>query len=155
VATNISSFRASLGEPFTFSLLFVRNYGDEPAVLDDVELVGASSGIRLVGTRAADITGDRRTWSGDDVFPPHRPPDQLPLSAFEIAGDAAQDAQLILGVEMTEEGQHGFEGVAVLYHAGDDRYRYVIPSGAVACSESYFEERDRKTCNPDDLFGGR
>jgi hypothetical protein len=151
-AENISTFHVDVGHRFTFGLLFIRNHGDQPAVLDSVELVDSSGGIEVDGMRVADITGDRRTWSSADDFPPRRPAEQRPLAAFEVAPSETVDVQLLLGLNLTEDGQHGFRGVAVLCHVGENAFRYEIPSGVVACSPSYFEQTGRRTCFAGDLF---
>ena len=149
---NYSGFREVVGHTFTFGLIFIRNYGSEAAVLDDVELVGSTGGIELVDALAADITGDRRTWSSDEDFTPIHPDGQRPLEGFRVLPGEAQDVQILLGVQLTENGQHGFRSVAIQYQVRSEEYRYTFPSGVVVCSPSFYESSGRK-CDPATLFG--
>ena len=87
-AQNYSGFKAEIGRPFTFGLIFVKNYGDREAVLEGVQLVEKTPGIELVGQLAADITDDHHTWSSDEKFPPAHPAHQLALSGMQIDPDA-------------------------------------------------------------------
>jgi hypothetical protein len=152
VAENISGFRAEVGESFTFGLLFIKNYGDHPAVLDGVELVDPSEGIELGGSRVVDVTGDHRTWSSSETFPPKRPVGQQALDGFKIAPNEEVVIQVLLEVELTEQGRHGFREVAVLYRVGEEEFRYEIASGVVACTPGYYEESGRKSCRAEGLF---
>jgi hypothetical protein len=151
VLDNLSGFRAIVGRAFTFGLLFIENHGDEVAILDGVELIDPTEGIQLVGARVADVTGRPRR-SGDDTFPPGRPGGQRPLAGYRVAPGGTNEVQLLLGVRLIAEGQHGFRAVAALYHVGENSFRYVIASGLVACSPSFYEERDRRSCLARDPF---
>jgi hypothetical protein len=147
-----SGFRLKLDHAITFGLVFVKNHGSEDVVLDGVELVGKTPGLELVGVLVADITGDRHTWSSDDNFPPARPRDQHAARGFTLRPDAMQAAQLLLGIKLTRPGQEGFRAVAVLYHVGDQRYRYTYPSGAAACSRSFYVANPSSSCDATRLF---
>jgi hypothetical protein len=100
--------------------------------------------------RAADITSDRHTWSSDEDFPPQRPRDQENLPGFEMRPNGAQVVQILLGIQLSRPGQHGFRSVAVLYHVGNRDYRYVYPSGVSACSQSSAPITE---CDAQRLFG--
>lgn len=151
-AENYSGFEAQLNHPFTFGLIFIRNYGGDAVVLDGVELIDKTPGIELVGLLAADITGDRQTWSSDDNYPPLHPADLEELQGFHVRPQAAQAVQILLGIELTRAGKHGFRAVAILYHRGEEHFRYTYPSGVAACSESFYASHPNETCNARLLF---
>src|SRR3954466_10501812 len=58
---------ARSGVPRTFSDVVLYNLSDEPAVLEGVELVDPSAGLRVVGLLAAHDAG-RRTYAGFERF---------------------------------------------------------------------------------------
>jgi hypothetical protein len=107
--------------------LLIRNTGDRPVVLDRVEGVGLQDG-------GPDIIG---------AYLVEPPPSigrvfgyRVPAKGQALPGAVLrprEELELVLGVTATAPGRRSFGALAVLYHAGADSYRTVLPLGLAIC----------------------
>ena len=107
--------------------LLIRNTGDRPLVLDHVEGVGLHGG-------GPDIIG---------AYLVAPPPSIVRIYGYRVPakGQALpgavlrphEELELVIGVTATQPGRRSFRALAVLYHAGTDSYRTVLPLGLAIC----------------------
>lgn len=142
-------------KPFTFSEIIVRNFGEEPAVLDSVALVNSTEDIELVGAMATLRLGQPLDWRGGaPTWPPpptKKMPELHPLEGFVVppvdTPEGERGVQIAPGL-IAQPGNTGmFEAVAIDCHVGDVRYRYVYPYGLRTCAPpAEFRAEDAPPC---------
>lgn len=136
LAGQTGGFRIKAHEPFTFAEAFVRNSGDSPGRIENVELVNATGGIKLVGSLIAVREGEEGPYSpgGYQHYPPNTKFPTSPAEGYRFGvAREGEGLQLLLGFE-TEPGVQTFQGIAIEYVVNDVQHRYVFPYAVAACS---------------------
>ena len=126
-----------VGENFTFGMPVVINSGDEPAVLERIEPVGSTPGLRVVHTR---ISGSERKYF---YFSSGRWPDRSrftdlhPVPGFVVHPENVsgwdRGAELIFVLRADRPGRYKFRAVAVDYRVGGNEHRAVLDIGLGVC----------------------
>ncbi len=110
-----------VGQPATYSYIFLRNSGDEPLTLEAIEPVVAE-GVDLVGAMVGTPSEDKDgPPTGDATFPPRYPYDLQDLAGFVMEPEAAvgpEAYQLSVGVQTDAEGVSSVRGFRVFLHGG-------------------------------------
>ena len=119
--------------------------GRQPAVLDDVQLVGAQ-GLRLVGVKMTktgqrglvimQVRGFPPRW---DTLPPEvrRQVDEQalgPAIGATMQPKATPAYELYIGMRITRPGPVTRRGIRIDYHIGDQHYSYVDPASVRICT---------------------
>ena len=138
----------------------VINSGDEPAVLERIEPVDPTPGLRLVHTRIARIGTQvplvrLRPLARSE--PLHRPASRARLRG--PPGDVAgwdRGAELIFVLRADSPGRYKFKAVAVEYRVGGKEHRAVLDIGLGVCVTKGRKMPDKR-CNdpPTDLDTSR
>jgi hypothetical protein len=127
-------FTLPVGHAFTANTFYLHNYGNRPAVLDGVDLIGSTGGIELVG---ALVSFQDSRLDGSVNFPPRYGINMSPLRGFAIPPDrtlGTRSVAVFLGVRETRVGVEWFTAVGIRYHVGTRRYRYVVPYAVAVCT---------------------
>lgn len=149
------------GHAVTFSDIELVNTGSDPALIEEVELLGADASLRMPGMLAAEHEG-RGYIAGFDDFPPD--PDEYakyglpalrPLEGYVVRaqpgasyGDGdTHGTQLFIGLEPSAHGEAGFDSVRVHYRAGVRRYVLTVPYAVTFCTPR------RDDLDPDSCIG--
>ena len=126
-----------VGETFTYGLPVVINSGDEPAVLERIEPVDPTPGLRVVHTR---INGSERKYFyfASGSWPdPSRFTDLHPVPGFVVHPEDVKGwdrgAELIFVMRADEPGRYKFGAVAVEYRVGGIEHRAVLDIGLGVC----------------------
>lgn len=126
-----------IGETFAYGLPVVINSGDEPAVIESIEPVDPTPGLRVVQTR---ISGSKRKhyffasgrWLDRSLFT-----DLHPVSGFVVHPENVtgweRGAELIFALRADEPGRYVFKAVAIDYHVGGREHRAVLDIGLGVC----------------------
>ncbi len=125
------------GEPFGFGLTLAWNTGDRPAVLERIEPVDPTPGLRVVATGAAGpereflFVASTQTWPSDEFTDLH------PVRGFEVAPRASaageRGVELVLALQADKPGRYVFKAVAVEYTVDGERHRAIIRNGIGVC----------------------
>ncbi|HSK14702.1 MAG TPA: hypothetical protein VK915_00900 [Gaiellaceae bacterium] len=148
-AAHGSGLLADAGDPLTYGGIAVYNSAAEPAVLERVDALRPSEGMRVVGTLAGPVPWGAFALVFED-FPPAEdshpawmvsPPRLLPLEGFVVppqprAGlDTARLTKVYVGLQSTKaRGSVALESFAVHYRVGDRRYVLVVPQTVTICT---------------------
>jgi hypothetical protein len=126
-----------IGETFTYGLPVVINSGDEPAVLERIEPVDPTPGLRLLHTR---IGGSKREffYFASGRWPdPSRFTDLHPVAGFVVHPKDVRGwergAELIFVMRADAPGRYEFDAVAVEYRVGGREHRAVLEIGLGVC----------------------
>jgi hypothetical protein len=126
-----------IGETFTYGLPVVVNSGDEPAVLERIEPVDPTPGLRLEGTRISGFNRKYRSFSSGRWPDPSRFTDLHPVPGFVVhpANVSGWDrgAELIFVLRADRPGRYKFGAVAVDYRVGGNEHRAVLDIGLGVC----------------------
>lgn len=127
------------GVDFAYGLPVVINSGDEPAVLERIELVDPTPGLRVVETLIAGPgrrvfgTASTHNWPDDR----NRITDLHEVRGFEVQPQHVarwdRGAELVFVLRADEPGRYLFNAVAVNYRVGDDEHRTVVENGLGVC----------------------
>lgn len=133
-----------VADPYTMGSVLLRNESDEPAVIENVELLGIHGPLKLHGILS-------REWppedgpalsGGEDDYPPVSAKAK-PLSELNVvpvaqtrteAGTPGEGIQLFFGVEITEPGVAWAEQVEVTYKVGNRRYKETFDRAFFLCA---------------------
>jgi hypothetical protein len=116
-----------IGRPGSIFAGVVRSGSDRQLVLDRVEGVGAQGGgPDIIGA----YVGTPLPMAGR-VYGYRVPADAQSLPGAVLGPNA--ELELVIGVKPTAPGRRTFQALAVLYHAGADSYRMVLPLGLAIC----------------------
>lgn len=141
-------FTLPVGHAFTANTFYLHNYGDRPAVLDGVDLIGSTGGIELVG---ALVSLQDPRFSGDGNFPPSFGINMSPLRGFTIPPDrtlGTRGVAVFLGLRQTRVGVEWFTAVGIRYHVGTRGYRYVVPYAVAVCTPVKEYASGKRPCVP-------
>jgi hypothetical protein len=141
-----------VGETFTYGMPVVINSGDEPAVIDHIEPVDPTPGLKLLTTR---ISGsDRRFYFfASGRWPdPSRFTDLHPVRGFVVHPKDVEGwdrgAELIFVMRADAPGRYEFTAVAVEYRVGDRQHRAVLDIGLGVCVTRDRRLPDKRCDNP-------
>jgi hypothetical protein len=132
------SLTVAEGETFTDALESLVVTGDEPAVLDDVELVDAE-GLEVVGYQ---LIGPERKIQLDWIpgYPP-RPADEEDLdTSLIVPGDTPIQPgetagwELLLGIKVTQPGPLYRGGIRYTYTVDGVQYTKTVPARLKVCT---------------------
>lgn len=160
-----ASFIADVHHPLTFADVRLVNRGNNPAVLDRIELLQTRGTIRLAGALVGVVQEVGWVGAGDADFPPKLKRMVLkqgalgPLSPLEgyvlrqtrWRGEPTSKGGallLMLGVEVTEPGISLYRGLRLSYHVGDRDYARTIPFALAACAPYAYYDARRDQCEP-------
>lgn len=143
-----------VGQTFTYGLPVVINTGDEPAVIDRIEPVDPTPGLRVVDTR---MNGSERKYfyfASGDWPDPTLYTDLHPVSGFIVHPETAKGwergAELIFALRADEPGRYVFKAVAVEYRVGGNEHRAVLDIGLGVCVTKGRRMPSHRCNNPPD-----
>jgi hypothetical protein len=149
-----------VGEDFTYGLPVVINKGDEPAVLERIEPVDPTPGLRVIDTR---MNGSERKYFyfASGKWPdPERFTDLHPVAGFVVHPESVEGwergAELIFALRADKPGRYVFKAVAVEYRVGSREHRAILDIGLGVCVTKGRKMPNRR-CNkpPTDLDTSR
>jgi hypothetical protein len=141
-----------VGETFTYGMPVVINSGDEPAVLERIEPVDATPGLKLLATRVSG--SDRRFYFfASGRWPdPSRFTDLHPVRGFVVHPRDVKGwdrgAELIFVMRADRPGRYKFKAVAVEYRVGSSEHRAVLDIGLGVCVTKGRKMPNRRCDNP-------
>jgi len=123
---------APLGQRLSYGILVAGNAGDATAVLERVEAVETTPGMRIVGSYA------QPPGKGPGVgllegFPP-TPSGTIHARVNGYAVRPHEDFRIVLGVTTVRDGMQMFHKLRLYYRAGGHRYVSTWPLGLRLCS---------------------
>jgi hypothetical protein len=149
-----------VGETFTYGLPVVINTGDEPAVIERIEPVDPTPGLRVVHTR---INGSERKffyfasgrWPDPELYTDLHPVAGFVVQPQTVAG-WERGAELIFALRADDPGRYVFKAVAVEYRVGSREHRAILDIGLGVCVTKG-RRMPNKRCNnpPTDLDTSR
>jgi hypothetical protein len=106
------------------------NAGDGVAILDGVELIDPTPGVRVVG---ASVSPD---WSRAFVFGRYPPPETVlqPAIGAPVADSRTHPLMLFVGVAVDGPGRYSSPGVLIRYHVGSQSYIAHVLEGFLICA---------------------
>jgi hypothetical protein len=120
------------------------NEADQPAVIEDVRLIGIHGPLKIHGTLSRPVPGEdgKALSSGEDPYPPKSFPAEslskrtvVPVAKTRTeAGSPGEGIQLFFGVEVTEPGVAWAEQVEVTYKVGSRRYKETFDRAFFLCA---------------------
>jgi hypothetical protein len=140
-----------IGETFTYGLPVVINSGDEPAVIERIEPVDPTPGLRVVQTRIAGAKRKYFLFASGSWPDPSRFTDLHPVPGFvvhpEYVAGWERGAELIFVMRADEPGRYVFKAVAVEYRVGGREHRAVLDVGLGVCVRTQRKPHG-KWCEP-------
>jgi hypothetical protein len=143
-----------VGQTFAYGLPVVINSGDEPAVIDRIEPVDPTPGLRVVETR---MNGSERkyfyfasgSWPDPTLYT-----DLHPVPGFVVHPETVtgweRGAELIFALRADEPGRYVFRAVAVEYRVGGTEHRAVLDIGLGVCVTKGRRMPSQRCNNPPD-----
>ena len=133
-----ASMPMSVGELGTYGAANLDNHGKEPAVLDRVELVDRTRGLRILGPLVF-RSGDRPGGGIGLIrqFPPPGLKGALhPLHGYRVLPYRSfdDDVALLVGVSPLREGKLSYRKLKLYYHVGEERYVATFDMGVRVCA---------------------
>jgi hypothetical protein len=129
--------RRQIGETFIYGLPVVINDGDEPAVLERIEPVDPTPGLRLIHTRISGSNRKHFAFASGRWPDPSRFTDLHPVRGFVVHPDDVtgweRGAELIFVMRADNPGRYKFKAVAVDYRVGSREHRAVLDIGLGVC----------------------
>jgi hypothetical protein len=130
-------FGRTAGEPFAFGLPVAWNAGDQPAVLERVEPVNPTPGLRVLTTRAAGPDRKYLAVPATPEWPSDMLTDLHPVRGFRVdprsQPDGERGVELVLVLQAGKPGRYQFKAVAVTYTVDGKRHRSYIRNGIGVC----------------------
>lgn len=127
-----TGFVVSVGRPFTFGGMSVRNDADHVAVLEKLEFVGLSphaevrrAGAALTGRDMPAAIGTWRSWPPPNTH-------VRPLQGFRIP--ALGVAQILVEPLAPKAGEYYFQAAELTYRIDRRRYRVLLPDAFRWCA---------------------
>jgi hypothetical protein len=106
------------------------NHASEPVVIRQVELVGASPGLELLGAQF--VAGSAAGVGVDFGFPPSA--GRTGIAAAGAAVPSEEPGQIIVGFAVVHEGVFTSSAVAISYTLGGRIYRDTFPVSLRVCA---------------------
>lgn len=130
-------FGRTAGRPFGFGLAVAWNTGDRPAVLERIEPVDMTSGLRVLDTRASGPDRDSLSVAATRQWPSDEFTDLHPVKGFEVAPHTSaageRGVELVFGLQADKPGRYEMVAVAVEYTVAGKRHRAIIRNGIAVC----------------------
>ena len=133
-----ASMPMGVGDKGTYGAADLQNRSQEPAVLDHVEFVGVSPGLRLLGPLVS-RRGDR-PFEGVGLirqFPPPGLEGALhPLHGYRVLPfhGLADYVTILVGVSPLRKGKLAYRKLRLYYSVGDERYVTTFDIGLRVCA---------------------
>ena len=127
-----------VGDVGSYGAADLENHSDEPAVLEHVEFVDLTPGLRVSGPLVS-RAGERPDGGVGLVreFPPTGLRDALhPLHGFRVLPyhSFADDVRVVVGVSPLRKGKLSFRRLKLYYHVEDKRYVTTFDMGVRVCA---------------------
>jgi hypothetical protein len=134
----------AVDDPYTMGSALLLNEANEPAIIEDVRLVGIHGPLKILATLSRPVPGEdgKALSGGEEAYPPTDFPAK-PLSELNVVpvaktrtegGSPGEGLQLFFGVEITEPGVAWAERVEVTYKVGGKRYTERFDRAFVLCA---------------------
>jgi hypothetical protein len=133
-----ASMPADVGDMGTYGAADLQNHGEEPAVLDHVEFVDITPGLRILGplvSRAGDRPGGGIGLIRE--FPPPGLKGALhPLHGYRVLPfrSFADDVRILVGVSPLRTGKLSYRQLRLYYRVGSKRYVATFDMGVRVCA---------------------
>lgn len=127
-----------VGESVSMSHVRLRNLGDEPAVIEQVRMLGVTGPFEFLGVMGLRLPDDGEHFIGGfrTGFPTHelraRPLSEVPVPVQD--GDEGKSLQLVVGVRVTGPGVARASGAEITYRIGDKQYRETFEDEVYLCA---------------------
>ena len=140
-----SSLTRPVGTRFTEGIQVLELGGDKPGTIDRVEFVGDQA-VKLLGawvlppSRAIGAVQFLQDWPPKADFGVDLSR-AVPAEGTRISPQSEDSAswELLLGVEVTQEGHWTHTAIRVTYEVDGDRYRVDLPTELTVCTDVKFE----------------
>jgi hypothetical protein len=135
-----ASMPADIGDVGTYGAADLQNQSDEPAILDHVEFVDLTPGLRILGPLVS-RAGDRPSGGIGLIreFPPRSLKGALhPLHGYRVLPyhSFADDVQILVGVSPQRRGKLSYRRLKLFYRVGIKRYVATFDMGVRVCAPS-------------------
>ena len=133
-----ASMPMNVGALGTYGAADLQNHGKEPAILDRVEYVDRTAGLRIMGplvSRAGDRPGEGIGLIRE--FPPRVLKGALhPLHGYRVLPfrSFADDVQVLVGVSPLRRGKQSYRRLKLYYRVGSKRYATTFDMGVRVCA---------------------
>lgn len=150
-------FGRTAGKPFGFGLAVAWNTGKRPAVLERIDPVDPTPGLRVLETWVAGADRESLAVAATREWPSSDFTDLRPVRGFEVAPrtDPAGErgVELVFALQADRPGRYVIRGVAVEYTVDGERHRAIIRNGIGVCVTAPGEPTVRGCDAPLDLAG--
>jgi hypothetical protein len=126
----------SVGERVSFGLVYLRNHGSAPAVLERVRVLNATPGLVVLGALAVELSEGGSVGVSRE-FPPRDPRGRVHrLRGYTINRTHGKEetSQVIVGLTVARNGEFSFHHIAVDYRVGKQRYRAIFHESLGLCA---------------------
>ena len=131
----------AVGQPWTWGIVVLMNPTRRRIMLDRVELVDRTRGLRVLRIQTAGVR--RGTTIGSAYgFPKLR--DLHPLRGTVVAKRGTPGTEILVTVAAPRVGVFGFHGIRIDYHSGGHRYSTVLGHGAGICAPRFIIDCDAR-----------
>jgi hypothetical protein len=133
-----ASMPADIGDVGTYGAADLENHSKEPAILDRVEFVDLTPGLRILGplvSRAGDRAG-----GGVGLIREYPPPGLKgalhPLHGYRVLPfrSPADDVRVLVGVSPLRRGKLSYRQLKLYYRVGSKRYVTTFDMGVRICA---------------------
>lgn len=151
----------NVSDPYTMGSVLLVNHANEPAIIEDVRLVGMNGPMKIHGvlSRAWSAESGPALSGGEEDYPPTdaRAERLSELNTVPVArsrtenGTPGAGIQLFFGVEITEPGVAWAERVEVTYKVGGRRYKEQFDRTFVLCAPYEAYGGPDRPCPPPEI----
>jgi hypothetical protein len=133
-----ASMPMDVGQLGTYGAADLENHGSQPAVLDRVEFVERTPGLKLIGPLVS--RGGDRPGEGVGLirqFPPPRLKGALhPLRGYRVLPfhSFADDVRVLVGLSPLQNGRLSYRKLKLYYRVGSKRYVTTFDMGVRVCA---------------------
>ena len=135
-----ASIPVDVGKRATFGAANLENHGTKPAVLERVEYLGMTPGLRTLGPLVS-RNGDRRSGGVGLVL--GYPPVQLrgalhPLRGYRVFPEHSYDDEVdvLVGLSPPRKGKFAYSKLRLYYRVGNQEYATTFDMGVRICTPS-------------------
>ncbi len=140
------AFDQPAGVPFGYGQTVAFNNGKRPAVLERISPVGATPGLRVLGTYAGGPGRKYLYYTSSSRWPDRtRFSDLHPVVGFSVAPRSQRGVELVFKLVADRPGGYEFRRIAVDYRVGDTRH-HVELRGPAVCVIPRGQPRIRGRC---------
>ena len=148
-------FGRTAGRPFAFGLAVAWNSGEESVVLERIEPVDATPGLRVLETRVSGADREFLYVAATREWPSKEFTDLHPVRGSRVAPRSApageRGVEFVFALRADKPGRYVIKGVAVEYTADGKRHRAIIRNGLGVCVTPPGEPTIRGCDAPRDL----